>query len=196
MAHGDCGGAEGASKPPDLGGLLVNNLAYVRAFLRLQLGAEFRARESVSDLVQSVCREILANPDRFEYRGEKAFRCWLCNAARMKLGEKKRFHMVAMRDVRREHREAEEQRISTIVAGDLPGPCTEAMLAEQQARIEQVFDLLSPQQRDVLTRSRVLGMTHAEIAGDLGLSEANCRKVLSRGRAAFAVKWHELGYDA
>lgn len=180
--------------PPDLGALLVQHLPHVRAFLRLRLGAEFRARESVSDVVQSVCCEILAHPDRFAYRGDKAFRAWLCNAATLKLGETRRHHLTPRRDARREQRADEDLRVSALVAAGFGGPATAAMASEQQARIERVFDTLTPQQRDVLTRSRILGQSHAEIAAELGLEEANCRKVLSRARAAFAVKWDELGF--
>ena len=36
-----------------------------------------RAMESTSDIVQSVCREILQHKDRFQYPGEDGFRRWL-----------------------------------------------------------------------------------------------------------------------
>jgi RNA polymerase sigma factor (sigma-70 family) len=176
--------------------LLVEHLPYVRAFLRLRLGVEFRARESVSDVVQSVCLEILAHPQRFDYLSVSAFRAWLCNAALMKLGETARHHRSEKRDVRREQGNAEDLRVSALIAGSMRGPASEAIAREEQERIERVFDLLTEAQRQVLLRSRLLGQSHAEIARDLGMEEATCRKALSRARAAFAVKWEELGFES
>jgi hypothetical protein len=53
--------------------LLTGFLPELRAFVRLRLGPELRARETSSDLVQSVCREVLADLDQFEYRGSPSF---------------------------------------------------------------------------------------------------------------------------
>src|SRR5436190_7053528 len=61
--------------------LLVRNLPNLEAYVRLHAGAALRARESVSDLVQSVCVEVLLDLSRFEFRGEPQFRHWLCQQA-------------------------------------------------------------------------------------------------------------------
>ena len=47
-----------------IGQLLEQHLPRLRAFVRLRMGAQLRARESASDIVQSTCREILENMGR------------------------------------------------------------------------------------------------------------------------------------
>ena len=66
------GGSGGA-----LDALLERHLPALRVYVRLQAGDFLREQESSSDIVQSVCRELLQDLDAFEYRGEGQFRAWL-----------------------------------------------------------------------------------------------------------------------
>ena len=86
----------------DLEALLVEHLPYLRAYVRLRSNRAIRARESGTDLVQSVCREVLQGSSGFEYRGDGAFRRWLCTAALRKIVERDRAMKTQKRDVRRE----------------------------------------------------------------------------------------------
>ena len=52
--------------------LLERHLPALRAFVRLRAGPTVARNESSSDVVQSVCREILMGAGRFEYQGEAA----------------------------------------------------------------------------------------------------------------------------
>ena len=88
--------------PPPIERLLAENLTGLRAFLRVRTGAAIRARLEHSDLVQSVCREVLEGADHFEFRGDAAFRNWLYTAALRKIVEQHRKQHAACRDVRRE----------------------------------------------------------------------------------------------
>ena len=49
------------------------------------MGPQLRAKESASDLVQSVCREVLGRLDRFQHGGEAGFRHWLYATALRKV---------------------------------------------------------------------------------------------------------------
>jgi len=62
------------------------------------------AKESASDLVQSVCLEILQHLDRFRYRGEAGFKHWLYTTALRRIVNKHEFNTAAKRDVRRDAR--------------------------------------------------------------------------------------------
>ena len=75
--------------------LFADNLPRLRAFVRLRMGPELRARESTSDIVQSACREILANMGRYRYQGAAQFRHWLFTTAQRKLSNKLEFHRAA-----------------------------------------------------------------------------------------------------
>ena len=60
--------------------LIARHLPSLRAFVRLRVNSFLRARESESDVVQSVCCEILQHMQGFEYQGEARFRNWLYGA--------------------------------------------------------------------------------------------------------------------
>jgi DNA-directed RNA polymerase specialized sigma24 family protein len=77
--------------------LLQRHVAGLRAYIRLRMGAPLRAHEASCDLVQSVCREILENADRFRHGGEDGFRHWLYRMAHRKIADRAAFYAAAKR---------------------------------------------------------------------------------------------------
>src|SRR5262245_12047568 len=82
--------------------LLAVELPALRAFVRLRMGPALRAKESASDLVQSVCREILENAQRYQFRGEGTFRRWLFTTALRVVKNKAKYWGREKRDAARE----------------------------------------------------------------------------------------------
>ena len=84
--------------------LLEHHLPGLRNFVRRRAPGVVAARESSSDLVQSVCREVLEHlaDERLEYRGEAEFKKWLYQAALNKLQNRRRYHLAEKRDPGRE----------------------------------------------------------------------------------------------
>jgi RNA polymerase sigma-70 factor (ECF subfamily) len=159
--------------------LLARHLAALRAFVRLRVDARVRARESCSDLVQSACREALGGLPRFEYRGEGSFRAWLFTTALNKVREHAEYHAAAKRDPGRE-----EAFASHGDGGGVPStPSQHAIAAELAERLERAFDALSETEREVLSLSRVAGLTHEQIAERTGRSSGAVRTALSRALA-------------
>src|SRR5262245_60540622 len=95
---------EGASRgdAQAIESLLHQHLPGVQAYVRLRMSPSLRGKESVSDLVQSACREVLQHLGRFQYRGEGNFKHFLYTTALRKVLNKDRYYHEAMRDVRRE----------------------------------------------------------------------------------------------
>lgn len=162
--------------------LLVRYMPRLRAFIRVRTNAMVRQHESCSDLVQSVCREVLQGAAKFEYRGDGSFRAWLFRTALNKILERTRSMTQQRRDVRREAG-------STVDYGDLPdsGPTASQMAAagELGDRMERAFDMLSEDQREVIALARIVGLSHAEIAEQLGRTEGAVRVHLSRALVAY-----------
>ena len=52
--------------------LLERHLPTLRAYVRRNLDAALADRESTSDLVQSVCREVLQSRGQYTFRGDAA----------------------------------------------------------------------------------------------------------------------------
>ena len=65
--------------------LLERNMPALQAFIRLRMGNALSARESSSDVLQSVCRELIAARGHVHFDGEAAFRSWLYTAALRKI---------------------------------------------------------------------------------------------------------------
>lgn len=153
----------------------------MRSFVRLRMGAELRAKEESSDIVQSVAREVLGHADRFQHGGESGFREWLFTTAHRKVVN----HLMHWRAQKRAG--AREAVLPEELVGLAGTPSRHASAREELAAVEGAFDALSEEQRDVVTWSRLLGMSHAEIAQRLGKNEVAVRKILSRGLARLAA---------
>jgi RNA polymerase sigma-70 factor, ECF subfamily len=166
-----------------LAALLERYLPRLRAFVRLRVDASVRARESASDLVQTVCREVLQNAGQFEYRDEDRFRAWLFQTALNKIRDRARYHHAVRRAPRAE------------VSGDalehaddrsaLQSASQQAIARETAEAMERAFDLLSEEHREVITLSRIVGLPHAAIAQAMDRSEVAVRGLLSRALVAY-----------
>jgi RNA polymerase sigma-70 factor (ECF subfamily) len=169
---------------PSLDQLLLQHLPRLRAFVRLRSNPIVRQHESCSDIVQSVCREVLQATGRFEYRGDGPFRSWLFRTALNKILERTRALTQQKRDVRRET--AVESGIDYGgLAGSGPTASQVAAAGELSERMERAFDALPEDYREVIALSRVVGLSHAEIAEQLGRSEGAVRMLLSRALVAY-----------
>lgn len=162
----------------------MQHLPRLRAFVRVRSNQLVRQLESCSDLVQSVCREVLQGQGNFRYQGEGPFRAWLFRTALNKILERTRRLTQQKRDVRREVHGAD-----TIDYGDLAGfgPTASqvAAAAELRDRMESAFDAIPDDYREVIALSRIVGLSHAEIAVQLGRGEGAVRMLLSRALVAF-----------
>jgi RNA polymerase sigma-70 factor (ECF subfamily) len=173
--------------------LIEHCLPGLRAWIRLQTGEALRAKESASDLAQSVCLELLQDLSSFEYRGEAAFRQWLYRAAERKIRDRARYWQAERRDVAREQRpRAEDERADELLDcyATFCTPSRVAVAREELARIETAFAALSPEHREVILLARMLGLPHAEIAQRMHRSEGAVRVLLFRALAELA---EELG---
>jgi len=175
-----------------LANLLECYLPQLRAFVRLRAGRMIRARESDSDLVQSVCREVLDHADRFRHPSEAAFKRWLYTTALRKIVDRRDYYLAQRRDVQREVRPSapdESQHQMQMLLEQYSGfstPSEKAILGEEVERIETAFEALSEEQREVVTLAHVVGLSRKEIATQLGKNEGTVRMILHRGLAKLA----------
>jgi len=171
--------------------LLVRHLSPLEAFLRLRMGPALRARLTAPDLVQSVCREVLEDLSGFQFRGEAAFRHWLYTRAQNKLMEKVRFEGADKRSPAREEAPGEGTEVLSSYH-TLVTPSRVLAARESVARIEAAFDSLPEDYREAITLHRICGLSHAEIAAQLGRSEGAVRNLVYRGLSRLALRVDEL----
>lgn len=177
--------------------LLDDHLPALRGYIARRAGALVRERESVSDLAQSVCREVLERlrGGRLAYQGPAAFKQWLYRAAVMKMMTRHRHWQAAKRDAGREVRPgapAEGESMAPPAAADMahaPGftPSEHAVRQEDLMHFEEAFARLSERYQEVVVLHHVEALSHAEIAARLETSEANSRMLLSRALGRLAT---------
>jgi RNA polymerase sigma factor (sigma-70 family) len=141
-----------------------------------------RAHEESTDLVQSVCREILQHNTRFAHGGESGFRSWLYRTAVRKIADRHDYYRAGRRDSAREKAVPADDDLADHYA-TLCTPSRVAAAREQQGRLEAAFDRLTELQREVVLGARMLGLSHAELATRLSRSEGAVRTLLCRALA-------------
>lgn len=167
--------------------LIAGHLPGLRAYLRLRAGAMLRARESSSDLVQSVCRDVLQNLDQFKYPGEAAFRAWLYATALRKVADRAEYWQAQKRDAARDRPlEGNDEALLAVYRTSFASPSAHAMGREAMERLEDAFERLSEDYREVIVLSRICGLSRAEVAQAMGRTEASVRNLLSRALAELA----------
>jgi RNA polymerase sigma-70 factor (ECF subfamily) len=175
--------------------LLERYLPGLEAFVRLRQGRMLKAKESAVDIVQSVCREILEHMERYQYRGEAQFKHWLYTTALRKLSNRVEYYRAQKRDAGREVAlaatgGATQTHVSpgeVLQQYHFIGTPSQALQArEEMERIEVAFEKLTEEHREVILLSRMIGLTHREIAEVQGKTEGAVRVTLSRALAKLA----------
>ncbi len=167
--------------------LLAAQLPSLRAFIRLRVGPEVRAHESCSDLVQSVCRELVEDWSQLTFANEAALRGWLFTTALNKVRSRARAMHRQCRDVEREVRgPAASELLRSFAAFGTPS--AEVVTQEQIERLETAFDELSEDHREVITLARLAGLPLAEVGERMGgRSPAAVTMLLGRALAALGT---------
>lgn len=167
--------------------LLERHLTGLRVYVKRNISPGLLAKESSSDVVQSVCREVLQHVDQFEYQGEAAFRNWLYQAALRKIIDRQRYYKAEKRDAGREVAPVTSTTMSAaefaLLASSIQTPSRDAMMHEEVARLERGFNKLAPADQHIIRLVYIEGHTHAQVAEALGINEINSRKMLSRALA-------------
>ncbi len=162
--------------------ILTRYLPEIRAFIRLRTSAKIRARESCSDLVQSVCAEVLQDIDAFEYRSEGQFRKWLYLTALRKILDREKHYGRQRRNVDREVPLRDEE-----MAASLSTPSHAAMRNEDREDLEKAFDQLPDDYRIVISLSSYLDLNYPEIGEIMERSPDACRVLHNRALAKLGI---------
>jgi RNA polymerase sigma-70 factor (ECF subfamily) len=174
--------------------LLVAHLPLIHAYVRTRLHGRLAARETTLDVVQSVCRQILASPSPPEPRDLEHWKACLFAAAWNKMREQARRHASARRSAAREERSLDHDPVT--VAAFLGTPSQAAIGNEVAAALQDALAALREDQREVLSLSRLAGLSHRAIGELLGRSEDAVRKLHGRALLALATELKRRGVVA
>ncbi len=147
--------------------------------LRMQRTAE--SLTDYEDVVQDVMVRLFMNLDKFEHRSEATFRDWVCRCVQNGMVDFFRKQRASRRGRGKVVRQADLPTsflLATVLADQkAPSPIDQAMAAELGNRIEAELQRMPEHHREVFIMKRLLGMTHAEVAGALRVSETNARQM-------------------
>lgn len=166
--------------------LLERFLPGLEAFVRLRSGKLLQAKESCADLVQSVCREVLEDLDKYHYENEVHFKRWLYFTAQRKILKRYEYYLSEKRNVNKEARppagadsNAHAEQLYDAYR-TFSTPSRKLMIREEIAKIESAFAELPEEYREVILLNKIMGMSHAEVAKEMNKTEVATRSLLFR----------------
>ena len=170
--------------------VLAAVLPRLQAYVRLNATGLVLSREWSLDVAQSICVDALGALKSFEGTSEPQFRSWMFQIALNKIRMRHRFLTAERRDARRdlclESNSDDTDQLAKLY-GTISTPSRNLSAKETVGQLEAAMEQLSEEQRLTLTMATVLGLTHREIAEQLGKAEPAVRKTLSRARARLSL---------
>jgi RNA polymerase sigma-70 factor (subfamily 1) len=173
--------------------LLERYLPQLHAFVHARMGPALRPRESSMDVVQSVCRQVLAARSGFDFQGEERFRAWLFTSALNKIREKHRHHHLDKRDIARERNADAGDGNPIAEFAHLLTPSQEAVGRETAAALAAALDALTEEHREVITLARLVRLPHRVIAEVMGRTEPATRQLLGRALLRLTTELRSRG---
>ena len=164
---------------------LEENVALLRRYVRAKAGPAIRAKEPVSDIVQSVVRSACEAPlDARE--DDAAFRRWICTIAANKIISKNRFYSAERREADRERTIGEQGR--HLHGEDESSPALRAERIEDLERLRRALDALDPSDREIVILRKLFDVPTQEIAERAGLSASTVRGRLAGAMTELAAR--------
>lgn len=182
-SRGDAGAVEA---------LVEHYLPDLERFVARRASGPLLRKESSSDLVQSICREVFQHlaDERLEYRGEREFKQWLYKAALLKLAERARHWRAERRDAARELGPGSAADSALRAAPEPAGSATPSAAAirhEDAQRLRAAIAGLPEGYREIVELAYGEALSHQEIAARLSISETHSRVLLSRAVARLTL---------
>ncbi len=127
-----------------------------------------------SDAAQEAAVAAMTNLDRLQ--SPASFGAWFCG--------------IALNVARRWRRQLSSELPAVLPdqASTLPGPAEAAEIADLACRVRAAIDQLPAGQRDAVLLFYLQGLSHLEVAAELGISRGAVKARLHQGRAALAAR--------
>jgi RNA polymerase sigma-70 factor, ECF subfamily len=159
---------------------------YLRLLARLQLNPRLRGKFDPSDAVQQTLLKAHENVGQFRGQGDGELLAWLRRILANTMADALRQFGRDKRDVAREVSleaaiEDSARSCQALLAAPPSSPSQQAMRHEDLLRLARALEELPEDQRAVVELHHLQGRSVADIAGDLGRTEAAVAGLLRRG---------------
>lgn len=179
-------------RPSDSNTERANRVLEERSLLQRIAGGDERAVAECMDryggLVWSICRRLCRNVDDAEDAVQEVFIDLWSSSVRFDpnvASEETFVAMIARRRVidrwRKKRREPKSEVISEINDPAAPKETDTVEIGDEASRIQQMMTRLRPEQQQVLDLSIFRGLSHSDIAGELGLPLGTVKTHVRRG---------------
>ena len=177
--------------PPlaDPGQWLERHRPYLTLLARTHLGLRNPAKLGTSDVVQQTMLDAFARQDQFRGSTDAELAAWLRQILKNNLLDALRNQQRDKRDVRREQSlegavDASFSRTNQWLAAVQSSPSQRAVKQEDLLRLSEALTELPEAQREVIVLHHLQGLKLAEVAIEMGRSEAAVAGLLFRGLKA------------
>lgn len=174
--------------------LLERNLAWIRTRVHHRLGDGLRAKEETVDFVQEAMLELLRYGPRFVVENRAHFRALVARIVENVLRGKAGRYNAQRRQLARERPLPADSvvHLRSRGGGSVTTPSAAAENEERRARVRLAFELLEPEDREVLTLREWEKRSFREIGEQLGLNEDAARMRYNRTLPKLAQKLRQL----
>ncbi len=170
----------------------------VLRIIRMRLGPELRTKLQSMDLVQDAFISALRSMENFVYKSEGDFLRWISKIAENRLKDNLEKLHANKRDIRKEvplntNRPTTQQTfIPTTEPIDATTPSLIISRREDLDRLEKAMENLKPEYREVITLTKIEGLSYKEVASRLEKGPDAVRMLLSRAMIALGQTFEKI----
>ena len=146
--------------------------------LRSRIGVKLRGQVDPEDILQETLLRAFRSLEKFRWQGEDSFLKWLAGIAE---------HVILKQVFRGERLPKLE--LERDVVAQQPSPSQALRRQDRFDRLQDAFDSLSPEQREVVVAARFEGCSLKEIARRMDKSPAAVGQILSRALRRLRVSF-------
>ena len=159
---------------------------YLKLLARTHLNPRQQAKLDSSDVVQQTLLDAFAKCDQFRGSSEAELAAWLREILKNNLADAIRDQRREKRDIRREQPlegaiDASFSRTHSWLAAVQSSPSQRAVKQEELLRLAEVMTKLPEAQREAIVLHHLQGLSLADVAQEMGKTEAAVAGLLFRG---------------
>jgi len=170
----------------------------VLRIVRMRMGPELRTKLESMDLVQDAFISALRSLENFTYKNEGDFLRWVSKIAENRLRDNLDKIHTDKRDIRKEiplisdRDTVQESFAQTLGPVDSTTPSLIISKREDLNKLEKAMDKLRPEYREVITLTKIEGLSYKEAGDKLKKGPDAVRMLLSRAIAALSQNFEKI----
>ena len=169
----------------------------VLRIIRMRMGPELRTKMQSMDLVQDAFISALRSIDNFTYTNDGDFLRWVSKIAENRIRDNFDKIHANKRDVRKEtplnnnSSTTQDTFVGTFGPVDSATPSLIMSKREDLNKLEKAMEQLKPEYREVITLTKIEGLTYQEAAERMGKGPDAVRMLLSRAITALSQSFEK-----